>query len=86
MNTIISEVMKTVEERGEVYGPAHINMGTTAALWSAFLGVKIAPAQVGICMILAKVARLKQTINHRDSLLDIAGYVNVTEDCINNGG
>lgn len=80
---VIEEVAETVKARGDVYGPPHKNFEVTADLWSAFLGVEITPAQVTACMMLVKVARLKQTPDHRDSMLDIAGYVHCYEDCIN---
>lgn len=39
----------------------------------------IGPADVAAMMILTKVARLANTPNHRDSLIDIAGYARTWE-------
>lgn len=83
--SILNEASAVVEQRGSVYGPPHKDFKRTAALWSAYLGVELTPAQVTACMMLLKISRLAETPDHRDSVLDIAGYVHCYEDCINNG-
>jgi hypothetical protein len=46
-----------------------------AALWSVVLDVRVTPAQVALCMIQLKVARLSGgNVHHGDSIVDIAGY------------
>lgn len=86
MKSVIEEVAETVRERGKVYGPPHVNMNRTAALWSAFLGIPVTGAQVAACMMLVKIARLSESPAHRDSILDIGGYTHCYDDCIVNGG
>lgn len=85
MKSIIEEVMETVAERGKVYGAPHIGLTATAQLWSAYLGHYVSAHQVAGCMMLVKIGRLKESPEHRDSLLDVAGYACCFEDCVNNG-
>lgn len=47
---------------------------TIAKFWSVFLGVEVSPLQVAGCMILLKLARLKKTPTHEDSVVDGIGY------------
>ena len=48
--------------------------GIIAARWSMTLGVQITPAQVALCMIDVKLARLAHDPAHADSAIDVAGY------------
>lgn len=57
------------------YGPPAESFGRIAAMWSAFLGRRVTPAQVAGCMALVKLARLAHDPAHRDSAVDAAGYV-----------
>jgi hypothetical protein len=78
---LLVNAAKTVRERGKVYGSMHTNMLRTAQMWSAILGYTITPAQVAMCMIALKMARLTQTPDHEDSVVDIAGYAAVLREC-----
>lgn len=60
--------------RADEYGDALTNHQRIASLWSVILGIKITPAQVILCMIAVKIARLIHTIRHTDSWKDISGY------------
>tara|TARA_R110002020_G_scaffold323071_3_gene538806 strand:+ start:2714 stop:3046 length:333 start_codon:yes stop_codon:yes gene_type:complete len=60
--------------RAEEYGDAKSNHQRIADLWSVILGIKVTAAQVVLCMIAVKIARLIYTIGHYDSWKDIAGY------------
>jgi hypothetical protein len=42
--------------------------------WSQVLGTKVTPAQVMVCLVDLKVARLTHDPRHFDSITDIAGY------------
>lgn len=81
-------------ERRKSYGDPEDNFATVADLWVTYLerrlrialrdpnGVPfITPGDVAQMMILVKVARLAQTPNHRDSMLDIAGYAACAARC-----
>ena len=50
----------------------------TATMWSAILGCKVKPEDVGLCMIAVKLAR--ESHRHKtDNLTDIAGYAQTVE-------
>lgn len=74
---MLLDAARTIAERGRIYGDAAENMAKTAQLWSIVLGVPVTPAQVALCLIQLKVARLLVTPDHSDSALDIAGYAAV---------
>ena len=74
MTTILEEAQSLVHgDRGETYGHPMSDFTRTAAMWSAILGTKVEPEQVGLCMIAVKISR--QCNKHkRDNLVDLAGY------------
>lgn len=61
-------------DRQEVYGHPLDDFSKTAGIWSAILGVEVSAEQVALCMIGVKISRLLNTPDHRDSMVDIAGY------------
>ena len=61
-------------DRLDDYGDAQASHERIAALWSAFLGVEIAPWQVDVLMILMKCSRLATSPDKTDTWVDIAGY------------
>jgi len=72
--TILQEAQDVVYgDRQEDYGSVTQNFTTIAQLWSAVLGIKVSPEQVGLCMIQVKVAR-EMNKPKRDNLVDICGY------------
>lgn len=83
---ILDEAKETVDSRRAVYGSPESNLGCIAKLWSAWLttrfGVPIELTIADHCslMRLIKESRLAQTPSHRDSLLDIAGYVDCEDE------
>jgi hypothetical protein len=73
--SILAEAARvTSQDRERDYGHPLPNHQRIAALWSAILGVQVTPEQVVLCMIGTKIARLTVTPDHRDSVVDIAGY------------
>jgi len=66
-------------DRAKDYGSVSENFQRIADLWSVVLGVGVTPEQVALCMIQLKVARLVNTPEHKDSWVDIAGYVGCAE-------
>lgn len=72
-------------DREQTYGDPGKNLRTIAAYWSIHLsrttGVEIELTATDVCgmMILLKQARLANTPNHRDSLMDIAGYAGLQD-------
>ena len=63
-----------IEHREQVYGPADASFAQIAARWSLVLGNPVTPAQVALCLIDLKLARLTRDPAHLDSIVDVAGY------------
>jgi hypothetical protein len=61
-------------DRQKDYGDMTESFKRIAGLWSAYLNVHVDYLDVGKMMILLKVSRAKHN-NHRDSYVDIVGYV-----------
>ena len=70
----LRHVAQMVAERSTQYGDAASNMATIAARWSATLGQEITPAQVVLCLLDLKLARLAHDPTHEDSAVDVCGY------------
>ena len=73
MSIILDEAKKIVYEGGSAYDQPEDNFEITAKLWSAYLGNPIQPEDVGMMMILMKVAS-ERYMRKKDNLVDIAGY------------
>ena len=56
---VLTRCADLIEERGRTHGDYTENMTTIAALWSAFLGIKILPQQVPIMCALLKASRMR---------------------------
>jgi len=63
-------------QRAIDYGDKTFNHQNIASLWSAYLGTDISAHDVAICMLLVKVARLKNMYTD-DCYIDIAGYAGI---------
>lgn len=74
--TILIEKAERIvnQDRNTRYGGPEESFTTIAKFWSVFLGTEISPLQVAGCMILLKLARLKKTPTHEDSVVDGIGY------------
>ena len=80
--TIAVEAAETVEENRKVYGSPFTAHCRIAELWNAYLNgfskleklCILSPEDVALMMILLKIARLQESPDHRDSLVDIIGY------------
>ena len=78
--------MKMIEEaqsivngdRQKDYGNINESFNRIAGLWSAYTGFTLDKYDVAKMMILLKVSRAKAG-NHRDSFVDIVGYVECAE-------
>lgn len=73
--TVILDEAKSLinGDRQEQYGTPQQNFSRIAAMWSAYLGVDIAPEDVAVCMALLKASRLSNEKKH-DSFVDGAAY------------
>jgi len=75
MTSITEEARNIVDgKRQDDYGSINDSFCRIAGLWSAYTGFTIDKYDVAKMMILLKVSRAKLG-NHRDSYVDIVGYV-----------
>lgn len=67
-------------QRQQDYGNKLQNFSQIAMLWQGTLAMKLAPGQritpedVALCMMQVKIARLAKSPDHKDSIVDVAGY------------
>lgn len=74
---ILREAEETSFAREKDYDPPESDFTCIAAMWDAVLEKRtggIGPELVPLFMILVKVSRLVNNPEHRDSIVDIAGY------------
>lgn len=71
-----------LEDRRRSYGDPAASMAAIAARWSVTLGRPVTPAQVVLCLIDLKLARLAHDPAHLDSLRDVAGYSAVLREVV----
>ena len=71
---LLAEAAALVRDRRHTYGQPLDLFERVAVRWSQVLGTKVTPAQVVVCLIDLKVARLTHDPRHLDSITDIAGY------------
>jgi hypothetical protein len=71
---MLQEAARTVTARRKAYGDASILFGQIARRWSLTLGVEVTAAQVALCLIDLKLARLTTDPAHAGSIMDVAGY------------
>jgi hypothetical protein len=75
MTGMIDEAKHIVDgKRNEDYGNINDSFLRIAGLWSAYTGITITKYDVAKMMMLLKISRAKNG-NHRDSYVDIVGYV-----------
>jgi hypothetical protein len=78
----LKHASNVVAERRALYGEASTAMAVLAARWSATLGQPVSPAQVILCLIDLKLARLAHDPSHEDSAVDVCGYAAVLRELI----
>ncbi len=69
--TDASQRRRSWPSEAQSYGDAAASMAAIAARWSLTLGHTVTPAQVVLCMIDLKLARLVHDPKHRDSIADV---------------
>jgi translation initiation factor 2 alpha subunit (eIF-2alpha) len=79
---VLSEAHRIIYgDREKTYGHPSKNLQVTANFWGEYLGTKITAKDVCVMMMLLKIARLRNDINHRDSVVDTCGYAALIERC-----
>ena len=81
-NQLLDACKVALNSRGQHYGKVLENHNRIAKIWSLILGSEVTEEQVALMMVGLKVARLIETPDHQDSILDIAGYAAVMSECI----
>ena len=71
---LLEHAAGVVARRRREYGAPVDVFEQVAQRWSLTLGTKVTPAQVVLCLIDLKVARLAREPEHLDSIVDVAGY------------
>jgi hypothetical protein len=74
MTAVLEHAAGIIADRRTTYGDPATSMAIVAARWSVTLGRPVTPAEVALCMIDLKLARLAHDPTHRDSLIDVIGY------------
>jgi hypothetical protein len=70
----LKHVANVIAERSSQYGHVSSSMAAIATRWSVTLGREITPAQVVLCLLDLKLARLAHDPAHEDSVIDVCGY------------
>jgi len=71
---LLKHAAGVVADRRRLYGEPEDLFEQVAKRWSFVLGVKVSAAQVALCLIDLKIARLVHDPRHLDSIVDVAGY------------
>ena len=71
---LLQHAAGVIEHRERTYGPPSESFAQIAARWSLVLGIPVTSAQVALCLIDLKLARLTRNPTHLDSIADVAGY------------
>jgi len=77
---LLQQAAGVIEHRESVYGPPQELFAQIAARWSLVLGIDVSPAQVALCLIDLKLARLTRNPSHLDSIVDVAGYAAILSE------
>ena len=71
--TLLEHAAAIVTRRRREYGEPAELFERVAKRWSLTLGTRVSPAQVALCLLDLKLARLARDPKHVDSVLDVAG-------------
>ena len=75
---ILAEASRlTHGDRDKNYGTPYQNHLRIAKIWSVILEKEVTPAQVALCMVGVKIARLVETPDHLDSFVDGCAYISI---------
>ena len=77
---LLEHAAGVVDRRRREYGEPVALFEHVAQRWSLTLGTKVSPAQVVLCLIDLKLARLAHDPKHLDSIVDVAGYAGILQE------
>lgn len=79
--TLATEACELVTgPRQQAYAHPSVNFGRIAKGWEMILGQPVTAEQVGLCMVVVKLAR-EINAHSRDNLVDAIGYLLTTDAC-----
>jgi Domain of unknown function (DUF6378) len=79
---LLEQAASVVRERRRTYGQPRELFERVAVRWSQVLGATVTPAQVVVCLVDLKVARLAHDPRHLDSITDLAGYAGLLAELL----
>ncbi|MFO1209006.1 MAG: DUF6378 domain-containing protein [Amaricoccus sp.] len=79
---ILEHTADVVDKRRAAYGPPDMIMAAIAARWSLTLGRPVTAAQVTLCMIDLKLARLVHDPSYRDGVIDVIRYASILPEVL----
>jgi hypothetical protein len=71
---MLKHAATVIADRRKAYGDPSVSMTEVAQRWSITLKRSVTPAEVVLCMIDLKLARLGHDPKHHDSAVDVLGY------------
>ena len=71
---LLQHAAGVVDKHRADYGEPEDLFANVATRWSQVLGIRVSPAQVALCLMDLKMARLAHDPKHLDSLVDVLGY------------
>lgn len=71
----------TLGERNRVYGEPVENMLDIAEIFEGMTGIALRPSHVPLFHIATKLARLRNTPGHHDSIVDMMAYAGIYAEC-----
>ena len=84
---VLDEAKQCVmKDRAATHGEMEDNFMLIARYWSAHLGHKVEPVDVGVMMTLLKIARAKGNPQYEDNYVDGAGYLACAAECVDADG
>ncbi len=83
---LLAHAASIVTRRRREYGEPAALFEQVAKRWSLTLGTRVSPAQVVLCLLDLKLARLAHDPAHLDSQLDLAGYGAVLHEVAGDDG
>ena len=82
---LLQHAAAVVTRRRDTYGDPREMFEQVATRWSLTLGRQVTAAQVVLCLIELKLARLGRDTRHTDSIVDIGGYAGLLEEVQDDG-
>ena len=80
--TMLKQAASLFAERSDQYGEPRIFFEALAKRWSLTLGRTVTSAEVVMCLLDLKLARISHNPKHQDSIVDLAGYAAVLHEVV----